>query len=79
MIKECLKCEVDKPESEFYLFTDKWQNKQYLSARCKTCHKEYKKENPVATVRNRKAEKLKLRYGLSYEEWEKLRENENFS
>ena len=79
MIKECLKCRVEKPESDFYLFADKWQSKKYLSARCRPCHQEYKKESPVATARNRKAEKLKLRYGLTYEEWENLRENEDFA
>lgn len=79
MTKECLKCEIDKPESEFYSFKDKWQAKSYLSARCKPCHQEYKKENPAATARNRKAEKLKLRYGLTYEEWEALRENEGYA
>lgn len=79
MTKECLKCGIDKPKSEFYSFTAKWQEKVYLSARCKPCHKEYKNENPVATARNRKTEKLKLRYGLTYEQWEKLRKDEEFS
>lgn len=79
MTKECAKCGVSKSDSEFYSFHDKWQERSYLSARCKPCHQEYKKENPVATARNRKTEKLKLRYGLTYEEWEKLREDEDFS
>jgi len=79
LTKECLKCGLGKPKSEFYLFKDRWQDKAYLSARCKPCHQEYKKENPAATTRNRKTEKLKLRYGLTYEEWEQLRENEDFS
>lgn len=79
MTKECLKCGIEKPESDFYSFKDKWQERSYLSSRCRPCHKEYKKENPSATARNRKAEKLKLRYGLTYEDWEALRENEGYA
>ncbi len=78
MTKVCRKCEVEKPLSDFYPFFDKWADKHYYSARCKICHQDYKKESPT-TPRNRKAEKLKLRYGLTYEQWEKMREAEDFS
>jgi hypothetical protein len=74
----CRHCEVEKDPSEFYSFFDKWAGKHYLSARCKPCHQQYKSANPN-TPRNRKAEKLQLRYGLSYEQWEKLREAEGYA
>lgn len=67
MIKTCLKCEAEKPIADFYKFFDKWADKYYLSARCKPCHYQYKKESPT-TTRNRKADKLQLRYGLTYEQ-----------
>jgi len=60
---------------DFYKFFDKWSDKHYSSARCKPCHQEYKRESPT-TPRNRKAEKLQLRYGLTYEQWEQMRLNE---
>jgi nitrate/TMAO reductase-like tetraheme cytochrome c subunit len=75
VIKTCLKCGADKPLEDFYKFFDKWSNKQYPSARCKPCHQQYRRDSPT-TPRNRKSEKLQLRYGLNYEQWEKLRENE---
>jgi Recombination endonuclease VII len=78
MNKTCLLCEKDKEESDFYRFFDKWANKHYISARCKPCHQEYKKTSPT-TARNRKAEKLQLRYGLTYEQWENMRQAENYS
>lgn len=76
MTKTCKLCEKEKSESDFYLFFSKWTNKKYMSARCKPCHLKHKQDNPN-TVKNRKAEKLKLRYGLTYEQWERLREIEN--
>ena len=78
MTKTCLKCSAEKPLEDFYKFFDKWSNKQYVSARCKLCHQEYRRESPT-TPRNRKAEKLQLRYGLTYEQWEKMRVNEGHS
>jgi len=75
--KVCKHCEQEKGISEFYLFKDSWTDKKYLSARCKPCHQKYKKTNKN-TTKNRKAEKLKLRYGLTYEEWENIRSNENY-
>jgi len=75
--KICLLCETEKDESNFYKFFDRWAGKSYLSARCKPCHYQYKKTSPTAK-RNRKAEKLQLRYGLTYEQWEKMREQENY-
>lgn len=78
MTKVCRLCEVEKDLSEFYSFYDKWAAKSYLSARCKPCHQTYKHTNPN-TARNRKADKLQLRYGLSYEQWEKLREVEGYA
>lgn len=77
--KVCNLCEEEKSvEESFYQFYDKWAGKHYTSSRCKPCHKEYKKTNPN-TKRNRKNEKLKLRYGLTYEQWEAMRESENYS
>jgi hypothetical protein len=76
--KVCKHCEAEKDTAEFYSFFDKWSGKNYLSARCKPCHQEYKNTNPN-TPKNRKAEKLQLRYGLSYEQWEKLREAEGYA
>jgi len=73
--KLCLKCDTEKPLDDFYKFFDKWSGKHYSSARCKPCHQEYKRESPT-TPRNRKAEKLQLRYGLTYEQWEQMRANE---
>ncbi len=78
MTKTCLKCGVEKPLDDFYKFFDKWSDKYYSSSRCKPCHYEYKRESST-TSRNRKAEKLKLRYGLTYEQWERMRANENHS
>ena len=78
MIKVCKLCEQEKPILEFYLFHDKWGGKYYSSARCKPCHQKHKKDSPT-TPKNRKAEKLKLRYGLTYEQWEKMRDEVSFS
>lgn len=77
MTKICRFCEQEKEEIDFYRFFDRWSNKHYLSTRCKPCHQEYRRNNP-ATPRNRKAEKLQLRYGMTYEQWESMRERENY-
>ena len=77
MVKTCKHCESVKDDSCFYRFFDKWTNKYYLSARCKPCHQEYKQSNKN-TPRNRKAEKLQLRYALTYEQWEDMRYAENY-
>ena len=78
MNKVCKLCEEEKSITDFYNFNDKWANKSYTSARCKPCHALYKKSN-INKSRNSKAEKLKLRYGLTYDAWEELRESENFA
>ena len=62
----------------FYRFHDRWADKYYFSTRCRPCHQLHKKHNPN-TPRQRKKEKLQLRYGLTYEQWEKMREEQNFS
>ena len=80
MTKTCRLCEREKDETEFYQFFDRWADKHYLSARCKPCHQEYRRQSPATTrARNRKAEKLQLRYGMTYEQWEAMREAENYS
>lgn len=76
--KVCKLCFKEKSLSEFYFFSDRWAGKKYSSARCKPCHQKYRQES-FTTPRNRKAEKLSLRYGITYEEWELMREAENFS
>jgi len=76
--KTCKLCGSEKPKEDFYQFYDKWSDKKYFSARCKPCHQKHKVNNPNRP-RNNKAEKLKLRYGLSYEQWENIREKENYS
>jgi nitrate/TMAO reductase-like tetraheme cytochrome c subunit len=76
--KVCKLCEQEKPLGDFYSSYDKWANKKYVGTRCKPCHLKYKQDS-LNTPKNRKREKLKLRYGLSYEQWEKIREEENFS
>ena len=78
MIKTCKLCLEEKSTDDFYSFYDKWSNKKYVGARCKPCHQQYKRDS-ATTARNRKAEKLQLRYGLTFEQWEQMRENENFS
>lgn len=78
MTKTCSKCSAEKPLEDFYKFFDKWSSKHYLSSRCKPCHQQYKRESPT-TPRNRKTEKLQLRYGLTYEQWEKMRETESYA
>ena len=78
MTKTCKHCGQEKAEAEFYRFFDRWVGKHYMSARCRPCHQEHKKTNPN-TPRNRKADKLQLRYGLTYEQWERIREAESFS
>ena len=78
MTRVCKLCEQEKPVTDFYLFHDKWSNKKYSSSRCKPCHQQYKRDSET-TPQNRKAEKLQLRYGLTYEQWEQMREAENFS
>ena len=78
MTKICKLCNQEKDISEFYKFYDRWIDKNYFSSRCKPCHLNYKKEN-LNRPKNNKSEKLKLRYGITYEEWESMREHENFS
>ena len=75
MIKACKLCNEEKLLEDFYQFHDKWSDKYYFSSRCRPCHYKHKKENPN-TPKQTKATKLKLRYGLTYEEWEKIREEE---
>ena len=77
MTKSCLLCEQEKDETDFYRFFDRWAQEHYLSARCKPCHQEYKRQSPTK-ARNRKAEKLQLRYGLTYEQWENMRQAEEY-
>lgn len=76
MTKSCSLCKAEKPLSDFFHFYDKWTDKKYPSARCRKCHVKYKHENPN-TKRNRKSEKLKLRYGLTYERWKEIRAEQN--
>jgi len=76
--KVCNFCNSEKSKKDFYQFYDKWSGSSYFSSRCKPCHQQYKKENPN-TAKNKKAEKLKLRYGLTYEEWELIREKEGYA
>ena len=76
--KVCKLCQEEKSYADFYQFHDKWSDKKYFSSRCKPCHQKHKNTNPNTST-NRKIEKLKLRYGLTYEEWERIREAENFS
>lgn len=78
MTKTCPRCQVEKDESEFYRFKDRWVDRSYLSSRCRPCHQEYKRESATAPVA-RKKEKLKLRYGITYEQWESMREKENYT
>lgn len=78
MIKTCKLCLQEKSTDYFYSFYDKWADKDYVGSRCKTCHQQYKRDS-LTTARNRKAEKLKLRYGLTFEQWEQMREVENFA
>ena len=76
MTKTCPRCQVERDESEFYRFKDRWTKRSYLSSRCRPCHQEYKRESATVSVA-RKKEKLKLRYGITYEQWESMREKEN--
>lgn len=76
--KVCPHCQQEKDLAEFYQFYDKWTSKKFHSTRCKPCHQKYKHTNPN-TQRNRKSDKLKLRYGLDYEQWQKIREQQNYS
>lgn len=76
--KICKLCNEDKTINNFYQFHDKWSDKDYYSSRCKPCHQKHRVESST-TPRNRKNEKLKLRYGITYEIWESIRESENFS
>lgn len=79
MKKVCNFCEEEKDVEEcFYKFYDKWSGKHYTSSRCKPCHQSYRRESST-TKKNRKNEKLKLRYGLTYEQWEDMRESEDYS
>jgi Recombination endonuclease VII len=78
MIKTCKLCQTEKSIDDFYSFYDKWSDKKYVGTRCKSCHQQYRRDS-ATTTQNRKAEKLQLRYGLTFEQWEEMRENENFS
>ena len=78
MIKICKGCQLKKPLTNFYKFSDRWSGKKYYSSRCKPCHLKQTQANPNLQT-NRKTEKLKLRYGLTYEQWEKLRKLEKFA
>jgi hypothetical protein len=76
--KTCSHCQQEKELTEFYQFWSKWTERKFSSSRCKPCHQLYKHTNPN-TKRNRKAEKLKSRYGLDYEEWQEIRQKQNYS
>lgn len=77
MIKVCSLCKAEKSTDEFYWFFDKWTDRKYPSSRCRPCHQKYRRANPN-TPKNRKSEKLALRYGLTYEQWTALRESSGF-
>ncbi len=78
MTKSCLHCKQEKELTEYYQFYDKWTERKFYSSRCRPCHLLYKHTNPN-TKRNRKAEKLKLRYGLEHSQWEEIRKEQNYS
>jgi hypothetical protein len=76
--KSCRNCKQELELSNYYQFHNKWTGHKYYSARCRPCHQLYKTVSPT-TKRNRKAQKLKLRYGLKYEQWETIRKDQNYS
>jgi len=76
--KSCRNCKQELEFSNYYQFYDKWSGRKYYSSRCRPCHHLYKNNSPT-TKRNRKAEKLQLRYGLKYEQWETIRKEQNYS
>jgi len=76
--KPCLNCKQELELNNYYQFYDKWSGCKYYSSRCRPCHHLYKTASPT-TKRNRKAEKLQLRYGLKYEQWETIRKEQNYS
>jgi len=76
--KSCPHCKQEKELTEYYQFYDKWTDRKFYSSRCRPCHSLYKHTNPN-TKRNRKAEKLKLRYGLEHSQWEEIRKEQNYS
>jgi len=78
VIKTCSHCQQEKELTAYYQFWDRWTGRKYPSSRCKPCHQMYRSTNPN-TKRNRKADKLKLRYGLDHERWQEIRHEQNYS
>lgn len=78
MTKTCSHCQQEKELTEYYQFWNKWTERKFPSSRCKPCHQLYRGANPN-NKRNRKAEKLKLRYGLDHERWQEIRQQQNYS
>ena len=79
-MKTCTKCKQEKSVSEFY------KNGKYLSSYCKKCHniwnKEYyrKPENKRIISKKQKEyfknNKLKQRYGITSQDWDKIFEKQ---
>ena len=65
MTKECTRCHISKPLSDYYVGVR--NNKQYLYARCKTCCRDINKEQQS----NGRNWELKNKYGISLEEYNK--------
>lgn len=60
-MKKCTKCGVEKPLSEFNTRSD---NGKFLGS-CKSCVKEYSKNQHLKNINKRKSQKLEKTYGIS--------------
>jgi hypothetical protein len=69
-LKICKDCGESKPQTDYY------KTGEYLHSRCKSCHNkksiQWSKENPKAVAKIRRRAKLKSKYGISVEEYDKM-------
>lgn len=72
----CRKCQVEKPVSEFTLCISRGRNTVYLSCDCKKCRSvashDWKVKNPSKAKRKRLRSRLRNRYGLELQDYERM-------
>jgi len=73
--KVCTSCGIEKEAAAFYLSKD-----AYLSSKCRPCHNKesikWMKANPEKTKETARKVKLKKKYGISVEEYNKMLEEQ---
>lgn len=80
VFKVCNKCDLNKSIENFYPVLGK-KGKTYYSGRCKKCHRainhKREKENPEVTRLWQRKSRLKKKYGISLEDYNKLLKDQN--